>query len=589
MKYLIKISLITVLIAAVFTACTKMAGLPNYANGNPATMQLSASTIIPTIADTSKTVLTFNWSNPNYSVDSNTVKYILDLDSSGRNFSKAVSYTVIGKLKKDFNGRELNNLMVAFGIPLGTAGKMDARITSSYANNNEQYKSGVVIVTITSFKDSSVLITEKASVVGTLPTSNQLSNNFTWGPSFKNFSGTVTYSLEYDSSTKKFVTPQSIAIGAAIYTKAMTQAEMNTTALNVGVKGGTSGKVDYRVKAITSTGAIVYSNTVSVTIGTYIPLLRFYMPGGYQAATGNGNDWDPGTAPEMVRDLRPTVLNKLYYLYIYLPANAEFKVTQGRAWDINYGGSGGNLSSGGANFTVATAGYYRISIDADKMKYDIRAGRMGFVGGASGAGWDPPSVFPNYAMGNAGTNLFVGITNLGVGGWKMIDNNAWNDGSNTVGESRSYGTPLPDGSTLEVNGGNFADISAPARYRAIWDGRDVNNVKYFMSLATEMRIVGNGINKAGVNDWDPGSSPQMTYSGNGIWTLTIALKASLEIKFLAGNAWGAFDYEDNSNQSQATGVAKKIKWEGGNNFKTPVAAGTYTITLNENTQTVTIN
>ncbi len=589
MKYLIKISLITVLIAAVFTACTKMAGLPNYANGNPATMQLSASTIIPTIADTSKTVLTFNWSNPNYSVDSNTVKYILDLDSSGRNFSKAVSYTVIGKLKKDFNGRELNNLMVAFGIPLGTAGKMDARITSSFANNNEQYKSGVVIVTITSFKDSSVLITEKASVVGTLPTSNQLSNNFTWGPSFKNFSGTVTYSLEYDSSTKKFVTPQSIAIGAAIYTKAMTQAEMNTTALNVGVKGGTSGKVDYRVKAITSTGAIVYSNTVSVTIGTYIPLLRFYMPGGYQAATGNGNDWDPGTAPEMVRDLRPTVLNKLYYLYIYLPANAEFKVTQGRAWDINYGGSGGNLSSGGANFTVATAGYYRISIDADKMKYDIRAGRMGFVGGASGAGWDPPSVFPNYAMGNAGTNLFVGITNLGVGGWKMIDNNAWNDGSNTVGESRSYGTPLPDGSTLEVNGGNFADISAPARYRAIWDGRDVNNVKYFMSLATEMRIVGNGINKAGVNDWDPGSSPQMTYSGNGIWTLTIALKASLEIKFLAGNAWGAFDYEDNSNQSQATGVAKKIKWEGGNNFKTPVAAGTYTITLNENTQTVTIN
>lgn len=589
MKYLIKISLITVLIAAVFTACTKMAGLPNYANGNPATMQLSASTVIPTIADTSKTVLTFNWSNPNYSVDSNTVKYILDLDSSGRNFSKAVSYTVIGKLKKDFNGRELNNLMVAFGIPLGTAGKMDARITSSFANNNEQYKSGVVIVTITSFKDSSVLITEKASVVGTLPTSNQLSNNFTWGPSFKNFSGTVTYSLEYDSSTKKFVTPQSIAIGAAIYTKAMTQAEMNTTALNVGVKGGTSGKVDYRVKAITSTGAIVYSNTVSVTIGTYIPLLRFYMPGGYQAATGNGNDWDPGTAPEMVRDLRPTVLNKLYYLYIYLPANAEFKVTQGRAWDINYGGSGGNLSSGGANFTVATAGYYRISIDADKMKYDIRAGRMGFVGGASGAGWDPPSVFPNYAMGNAGTNLFVGITNLGVGGWKMIDNNAWNDGSNTVGESRSYGTPLPDGSTLEVNGGNFADISAPARYRAIWDGRDVNNVKYFMSLATEMRIVGNGINKAGVNDWDPGSSPQMTYSGNGIWTLTIALKASLEIKFLAGNAWGAFDYEDNSNQSQATGVAKKIKWEGGNNFKTPVAAGTYTITLNENTQTVTIN
>ena len=110
-----------------------------------------------------------------------------------------------------------------------------------------------------------------------------------------------------------------------------------------------------------------------------------------------------------------------------------------------------------------------------------------------------------------------------------------------------------------------------------------------MSDATEMRLVGDGINQAGVNDWDPPTSPQMTYSGNGVWTITIALKADKDIKFLAGNAWGALDYEDNSGQSQATGTPKKIKWEGGNNFKTPTVAGTYTITLDENNQTMTIN
>ena len=102
-----------------------------------------------------------------------------------------------------------------------------------------------------------------------------------------------------------------------------------------------------------------------------------------------------------------------------------------------------------------------------------------------------------------------------------------------------------------------------------------------------MRLVGDGIQ--GVPDWNPGASPQMTYSGNGVWTLTIALKADKSIKFLAGNDWGAFDYEDNSGQSQATGTPRKIKWDGGPDFKTPAAAGTYTITLNENTQTVTIN
>jgi hypothetical protein len=104
-----------------------------------------------------------------------------------------------------------------------------------------------------------------------------------------------------------------------------------------------------------------------------------------------------------------------------------------------------------------------------------------------------------------------------------------------------------------------------------------------------MRIVGDGLNQAGVNDWDPPTSPQMTYSGNGVWTITIALKANKNFKFLAGNAWGAFDYEDASGGSTATGAPRAIKWDGGPDFKTPTTAGTYTITLNEYTQTVTVN
>jgi len=107
-----------------------------------------------------------------------------------------------------------------------------------------------------------------------------------------------------------------------------------------------------------------------------------------------------------------------------------------------------------------------------------------------------------------------------------------------------------------------------------------------MSPAEEMRLVGDGIQ--GVNAWDPGSSPQMTYKGNGVWQITIALIGGKDIKFLAGNAWGAFDYEDNSGQSNALNTPRKIKWEGGDNFKTPATSGTYTVTLNEYSQTATI-
>jgi len=357
--------------------------------------------------------------------------------------------------------------------------------------------------------------------------------------------------------------------------------------LTSGITGGNSGTVEYRIKAVTAQGAISYSNPVSVTIESYIPILRFYMPGSYQASTGNGNDWDPGTAPELIRDLRTSVFNDMFYIYIWLPANAEFKVTQGRSWDVNYGGTGGTLALNGANFKVNSAGVYRVSINRKTLLYDISPGRMGFVGGATGAGWNPPNVFPDYALGAPATNLFVGITNFTADGWKLIDNDHWNDGSNHVAETRSYGSNGGSGSAVETNGPNFPNITTAGRYRVIWDGRDVDNTVYQLSPAAEMRLVGDGLQ--GVPDWNPGASPQMTYSGGGVWTITIALKADKDFKFLAGNDWGALDYEDNSGQSQATGTSKKIKWDGGPNFKTPTVAGTYTVTLNENTQTVTVN
>lgn len=562
-------------------ACHKVKDLPYYDKGTAVTLTASATAVTPVLADSVNNVVTFSWTNPEYATDSSTYKFILEIDSTGRNFSNKKTKLVTGSLNTSFTGRELNAILLDYGFSLGVPYDLDVRIISSYSNNNEQYVSNVVKVSVTPYIDPSVLTTAQTSVTCTLATASQLSNTFSWTPSFPGYSGTVNYVLQYDSATKNFAAPQEIPADAAVYTKSLTEGEMNETALQSGIPGGNSGKVEYRIKATTAQGAISYSNAVAVTIASYVPILRFYLPGNYQTSTGNGTDWTPGDAPELIRDLRPNVFNDMYYIYIYLPAGAAFKVTQGRSWDVNYGGTGGNLSPGGADLTVAAAGVYRITINRTTLKYDIKQGRMGFVGGATGAGWNPPNVFPAYAMGAPATNLFVGLTDLTTDGWKLIDNDQWNNGSNAVDETRSYGTKSASGSTLEVNGADFNGPAAPGRYRVIWDGRDVNNIKYEISPATEMRLVGDGINQAGVNDWDPGSSPQMAYNGNGVWAITIALKANKDIKFLAGNAWGAFDYEDAG--------AGKIKWEGGDNFKTPAAAGTYTITLNEHTQTVTIN
>ncbi|MBG9376469.1 SusE domain-containing protein [Panacibacter sp. DH6] len=573
-----------VLTAILFlAACNKVKDLPFYANGNAVTLSASGTEIAPTPADSLNEVISFAWTNPAYASDSDTYKYVLEIDSTGRNFSDKFTKTVTGALSTSLTGKELNAVLLNYGFTLGSPTVLDVRIISSYGNNNEQYTSNIINLTVSAYGDASALTASESSIVCDINTANQDVITFSWTPSFSGYNGNITYVLQSDSATQNFDTPVETALDAGALSKTLTQSVMNETALTAGIAGGNSGSVEYRIKATTDLGATVYSTPVTVAVKTYFPLLRFYLPGSYQAATNNGANWDPGTAPEFIRDLRTAVFNDMYYMYIYLPANSSFKITQGRSWDVNYGGSGGNLAQGGSDISVSAAGVYRISINRKTMKYDIRAGRMGFVGGGVDAGWEPSKVFPNYQMGAPADNLFVGITNFKSDEWKMIDNDQWNNGSNTVDETRSYGSKSGSGSTMQVNGDNFTPVPAPGIYRVIWDGRNKDDIKYEMSPATEMRVVGNGIQ--GVNEWDPGTSPQMTYLGNGVWQISLTLIAGKDIKFVAGNAWGAFDYEDNGDNGNG---GRNIKWEGGDNFKTPAATGTYTITLDEYTQTLTI-
>ena len=104
----------------------------------------------------------------------------------------------------------------------------------------------------------------------------------------------VNYILQYDSSGKNFANPKDIAIGRIQYLKGLTQVKMNSNSIELVVPGGNACKIEYRIKAVCHFGgAIVYSNTVSIAIQSYPPIRRMYLPGSYQAATGNGNDWDP--------------------------------------------------------------------------------------------------------------------------------------------------------------------------------------------------------------------------------------------------------------------------------------------------------
>ena len=78
-------------IALVMAGCHKVADLPYYENGTAVTLTSNKTSVAPTPADSLNSVVTFNWTSPKYATDTSTYKFVLEIDSSGRNFSKKVT------------------------------------------------------------------------------------------------------------------------------------------------------------------------------------------------------------------------------------------------------------------------------------------------------------------------------------------------------------------------------------------------------------------------------------------------------------------------------------------------------------------
>jgi hypothetical protein len=340
-------------------------------------------------------------------------------------------------------------------------------------------------------------------------------------------------------------------------------------------------KMEWRAQAVSGTWAqwSNYSNKLYI-----LRDVKIYLVGGATPA-----DWTPANAIQMIKDTR---FSGTYWIYVTLKTGG-FKFLNQREWpggplnSTDYGqrtggapaGTLGTNAQGNTDISVSTPGVYRITVDINNMKWYLQnvanggVGMLGMVGGFQG--WNPSA---NARMSYLDVNKFINIVNMSTGdGFKFHDGAEWNNSA--PDKPRWYGL---DGTQLKEDGGSLNDIKwtgANGRVRVIFDGTDVKNFQYQINSGSEMRVVGDGM--AGVNAWDPGSSPQMTYAGNGVWTITLNLVGGKDIKFLAGNAWGAFDYEDAG--------GGKIKWDGGPNFKTPATSGSYTITLNEFAGTVTIN
>ena len=291
---------------------------------------------------------------------------------------------------------------------------------------------------------------------------------------------------------------------------------------------------------------------------------------------GNITGWDINNPMAIISDLKLDRYGKVFYAYLSLKANDEFKFFKTKGdWGSGYGSvtdeGGGAFTTGfnqGGNFKITADGIYRVTLDVENNKAWIQQKQVGIVGNMQG--WSEGSPINGVYLQ---ANKFLIIANSsGTDEFKFHDGTEWNNSA--PNRARWWGKGAADG-VLDVDGNGANLVANTTPYiRAFWDGTNPQQVKYTILPGTVFLI-----GDATAGGWNENSDqlPALAYQGNGLWKATVSLTPG-QFKFLLKK--GTWDYNyggpNNDNNPLAGGAIK----EGSGNIVVGTA-GTYTVELDE--------
>ncbi len=337
---------------------------------------------------------------------------------------------------------ELNTALLQAGYLPYTSQKVYVRIKSGSTYSSvinfdaTTYPTAVPVITAPTSGSSIVLDSANPSSAAT---------TFTWTD--YSYGTSVSYVVEIaPTGTTNFKTVGTVADATSL---SITNLDLDKIILSLGGVAGVAADYDVRVTAnTTSAGGTIssVSEIVTVSITPYQLESYIYAPGGYQG-------WNVATANTFVS----STSDNIYVGFINFPtAGTEFKLTQDRNWDVNWGDNGadGTLESGGANIVSTAAGYHKITVDLNTNTYTMIAYSIGIVGAYNGWGasadtemtWDDSQ------------RKFVATLALPVGEFKFRINNSW---------SENYGDSNDDG-VLDSGGDNLS-VATAGTYTITYD------------------------------------------------------------------------------------------------------------------------
>jgi hypothetical protein len=594
LKYLIAAM---TLLTTIFFACKKESN-PFFANGSAPVLSSTTTTIAPAPSDSNNVVASFSWTNPKYATDSSTQKFILEIDSTGRGFSKEITRTIIGTLNIGFTGRQIDSIFAAFGFTPGQAVSFDIRLTSSYGNNNEQYKSNVITVKITSYLVPITLTPSTTSPLTLLVTNaTNPAMAFNWNAS--PYGGdTVYYALQFDTVGGNFTNPQSIQCGSSVTTSPEVN-NFNLALIAAGVQGGSTKNVEFRVMSYIGssyTKSLIASNVVTINVTTYTPVPKnLYIVG--SATQGGWNNPVPIPSQEFAPLNAVSFAIEVYLTagqsYLLLPVNGDWSHKYGCATDGTASGGGqlltDNAVPGSNTPSPAKSGWYNIVVNFQTQTFTVTPSttvvpsQLYIVGGATAGGWSNPvdTVFNgSQEFAQLSAVSFGIVVNLTAGQSYLFLplNGDWGHkfGGSTDGTASGGGTLLADNS---VPGSNTPSPATTGNYLIVVNFANntytVTPYNGVMPVPTNLYIVG-AATAGGWNNPVP-ASQQFTQISTTEFQITLPLTAAQSYLFLPVNG----SWSDKYGGTSATGGA--ILFDNavpGSNTPSPAVTGSYLIDVN---------
>lgn len=425
----------------VLAGCTKKASNPYYANGTAPSLSASSMTIAPAPSDSLNNAVVFSWTDPKYPTPApGPDLFTLQIDSSGRNFTKAVSISVSGVLNDSLTAKQLNDILLGFGFSFNVQYNVDVRVVSSYSNNNDQLYSNVLTIKATPY-----LTPPKVQ-----PPASQalyIIGSATAG----------SWTQPVDVMTQQFTRVDSVDYQGTFYLAAGgaydflpvngSWAVKYNVASNSGSGLSSGGVFEYSTGSGSDIPGPAQSGIYQIKVNfqtgyfTVTPVnvyTSLWVPGDYQG-------WTPATAPTLAS------INEdgKYEGYVNITTTNGFKFASEADWNgTNYGdtasnGMSGVLNAGGGNnLNIPAVGTYFLQADTKGLTWSAMPITMwGLIGDFNGWGGDVAMTY------SASSNNWTGTIVAGAaGGFKIRANGAW---------TLSYGTGGPANSLTSNSGGNI--------------------------------------------------------------------------------------------------------------------------------------